>query len=43
VEGSVAYRHMCNFMSTAWFKELAAYEYAMRVDDDVSARALPHS
>ena len=35
VEGSLPYRHMCNFMSTVWFKQLAAYEYAMRVDEDV--------
>ena len=34
-EGSLGYRHMCNFMSTVWFDSLAAYEYAMRVDEDV--------
>ncbi|KAL1499219.1 hypothetical protein AB1Y20_013726 [Prymnesium parvum] len=34
----IGYRHMCRFMSMSWFKALALYEYAMRVDDDVCVR-----
>ncbi|KAL1507405.1 hypothetical protein AB1Y20_008247 [Prymnesium parvum] len=34
-EASVGYKHMCRFMSLVWFRALAKYEYALRVDDDV--------
>ena len=32
---SVGYRQMCSFMANDWYRLLANYEYAMRVDDDV--------
>jgi hypothetical protein len=31
----LGYRHMCRFMALLWFRALAKYEYAMRVDEDV--------
>lgn len=37
----LGYRHMCNFMAMLWFRALDAYEYAMRVDEDVCLMHLP--
>jgi len=37
---SLGYHHMCHFMSMLWFRALGAYEYAMRVDEDVCIERL---
>ena len=36
----VGYFHMCHFMALLWFRALARYEYAMRIDEDVCVRRL---
>eukprot|EP00966_Prymnesium_polylepis_P323379 7379585-Prymnesium_polylepis.1 len=33
--------HQCHFMSMLWFRALADYDYAMRVDEDVCIMRLP--
>ena len=39
----VGYKHMCNFMANDWYRVLANYEYAMRVDEDVCVQHFPAS